>query len=357
MRHATITPFGKFLLGFWGMLILSLLWSIPLYILGGADGSCRLYTINWLKNHLTYGLTHHLFFPVAVGLFLASVRLDIIRKTGLVSRFCLVILLVLGTLVTIEDSTGDRRYQPYELPDACQWLCAETRLRTESHPDTIQFDKIASCFSPSRVKQVSPTGSAVKYFNSMRMRSTLAEISVSTNWIAKTAILLTWLLILMGAALLWYSGVTALAGQMDDVMRLRLSAVLLFLSPWVPARIYVNWYQHEYVGLKSSQITPLVAAVIILGIFSFLLFMAVLKSRVKREAVVDILGIMVPVCGFLLVKYAPLLGEINKALNAISLLLIITVCFALGFLLVIAGRLALLSELPKVPNPEPQAVE
>lgn len=353
-----VTAFGKFLMGFGGMLCFSLLWSVPLLFLGGSDETCREQSFNWLKNHLTYGITHHLFFPVAVGLFFATVQLRVIRESGLVAKASLAILLVLGTLVTIEDSTGaNRRFQPYELPNACQWLCAETRLRVEAQSGMATktpISKIADCFGPSG-RSINPTGNAIDYFNSNRIRSTLSDIATNTNWIAKAAILLTWLLILLGASLLWYVGAVAQAGQMDDEVRFRLSAVLLFLSPWVPARVYANWYQHEYLGLDDTQTTPLAAGIIILGIFAFLLYMAVRKSRATREAVLDVLGIVVPVCGFLMGKYPLLLDKIHNALTHLSMLLIVTICFALGFLLVIAGRLTLLSEVVKAPNQAPAA--
>jgi hypothetical protein len=361
-----VTAFGKFLLGFGVTLCFSLLWSVPLFLLGGSDATCRDQSINWLKNHLTYGITHHLFFPVAIGLLFATVQLKILRESGLIAKVSLAILLVLVTLVTIEDSTGaNRRFQPYELTDACQWLCAEARLRAEAQPRLragaqssmvakVALTRISDCFSPRRHSAVH-AGDAIDYFNFSRIRSTFSDIATNTNWIAKTAILLTWLLLLLGASLLWYVGAVAQAGQMDDETRFRLSAVLLFLAPWVPARVYVNWYQHAYLGLEAKQNTPLAAGIVILGIFAFLLYMAVRKSRATREAVLDILGVVVPICGFLLAKYTSFLGQINTALNDLSMLQIFTICFALGFLLVIAGRLTLLSEVAKAPNPGHQA--
>lgn len=348
-------PFGKFIVGASFALMLSLVWSIGMLVV---TKNCPEHGWRWIRHHMTYGAVHHIFFPVACGLLLASVRIEVLRSTGKTLWAVLVALLALCTLVTVDDARG--RDQAYEANPACKWLSIEAPLRsieearrTQLSPDPRRFDGLqkgldelqrsswyaeqvtiwrASSSDDEGMPSISRAG-VTPTPKDLLLENLSGRSPADANFVGKAAILLTWFFLCFVAFFAWYTIAASFQPTFDNELRFQLGCVLVLLTTWIPARVYANWYQDWWhAGANIDNSTAVVASVVAVVILGYLVAVGLLKNRVSFETAVYVGGLVVSVTGFLLTKYSGWLERVERSIdNSRPSLLILEVFIVLLF--------------------------
>lgn len=266
-------PFTRFVYGFVFTSLVSLLWPITLYL------ACRKCPNGWeffrtlLNNEQTYTTAHHLLFAPAVGLFLATLSQEVINSLTRSTKTVLVLMLALITLLAYQDVFYGI-VGPYQLKNSCVALTTESQLRLRSLDQDAMFKTDLVAFQTLRTAD--------------GVRNTLSLINLN----GVVSGLLTWLFLLFVTIFIWYAWASSLRATIVIHKHIQLILIAVLLIPWIPLRVYTDWYQDHWFTpnwIGAPAVFAMIIALLIVGFLSLSAVLAYVKED-KRSLVASIAG-------------------------------------------------------------------
>jgi len=304
-----LDPIGRFFLGTAIAFSLAAIWPIVFFV---ACWKCRENSRRWMRHELTYGLIHHAVFPFAVGLFAARFEWAVCMPDTNHGRFFaigfLILLFVLMLFISFEDLTHGHLIS-YELADPC----AEFAKR----------DKLEELANNVRMLQAGPEREAAERDAKQSETAYIAErkkIGVrdtlrKSNCVTVVNAFLTIAFQLFCAVVLWYSIMLVVRNPPNlNAHAAKTVLVLVFLSTWIPARIYVNYYQREFDFVPVDDRAAIFASVIAVLVFS--VFVA---AGFGNQPIPPIAGIVVGAVAFFLKQSPKTLKRIRTEIDGFHL--------------------------------------
>jgi len=312
----TKPPFFRFTLGFLVTIVLSMLWPLTLYIVcRRCDNQVAVFR-SLLANEQTYTTAHHIFFAPAVGLFLASLSGELFAALRRRGKILLVLLLGCATWLSFEDIF----YGPagsHQLRNECEFITKEAALRARA-----QLQARANQPDPTLEKDITA------FLDSKTTRGIRDSLGrINENGIASG--ILTWLFVMFIAVFVWYSTMYVAGRRFLAQRHFELVMVLVLMTPWLPLRIYTDWYVSGWhtVDTKDSPVTfGLITALLLVMFFLATAILTYIRED-RRTMVGCILGAIISFVGLLfsvLPKFSPLL---NRYLNQLTVAQMVVAVF------------------------------
>lgn len=326
-------------------LLLSLSWPITLFFVGRP---CRHLIWQWTKHELTYVVVHHVFFPIAVGLFAAY--FDHVACLGRAPSIPILLWIVMAVLMVIisihELATGS--LLPYEMRHPCIWLrqnevLSEVRQKKEmaerEYQDATSRNASQLALDQLRVKERDASTAYLR--RQTRYRKWLRKQSVSQTLASCNAIIwvnfaLTILYQLFCATVVWYAAVLAVNKNLNASNGSILVTISLLLSLWIPARAYANYFERNVGEAEVNDNSVAFAASISILMF-VALFTVTVMAQVPDKAVdfaKAVGGILAASIVFVLKTFPELFSKVKGVIDALPFDMCLGIC-VVAFLLLI----------------------
>lgn len=326
-----LSPFNRFLFGFAVTFVISLSWPATLYLDCGSCNDVPDAFAKLLKHEQTFTTAHHLFFAPAIGLFLAAVSESCIQTVGKRSLFVLAVLMILASALAWQDAfTGP--LGSHQMKDSCRFLKLERDLRK-------QFPSLTDPLPPE-----------IDSFEKSRTVNGIRDYFAKSNLKSKVAAMLTWVFLVFPAIFIWYSWTSLFSSTLVIRKHLQLVVVALLLIPWIPLRIYADYYGNHWIRVNwmdAPAVFGLLISLLMTLFFATSAFLAYVRAE-QRELAASICGALAAFVSFILTIVPSWAPRVEVMVDQLTPLMVFTFLFVGAALILAIAHLALNQKVENV---------